>query len=49
MIKPRPEPTGLIPDEVKVLTLLRAVNYGKVVIHKEGGKIVFIEKTETIK
>lgn len=39
----------LQPDEARAIITIRQVNFGKVIIYKENGKIVRQEKTEVIK
>ena len=39
----------LQPEEARAIITMREVNFGKVIIFKENGKIVRKEKTESIK
>ena len=39
----------LQPDEARAIITVRQVDFGKVIIYKENGKIVRQEKTEVIR
>jgi hypothetical protein len=36
-------------EELQLIPIIRALMYGEVVVKKEGGKIVVVKKTESIK
>lgn len=44
-LRPKPELTG---QEWKLIHLLRDLQFGQVIITKEGGKIVNTKKTESV-
>ncbi len=50
MTEKNKEPKNVVDlDEERIIEICKSVNYGKIEIVKEAGKIVCIKKTESIK